>query len=40
VHDVPEVFAMLFGTLHKSKELIVPPDTTGTFDVSGAKGNS
>ena len=39
VHEVPEVFTALFGGLHESKESIVPTDTTGTFDVSGAKGN-
>jgi hypothetical protein len=39
VHEVPEVFTTLFGVLYESKELIVPSDTTGTFDVSGAKRN-
>jgi hypothetical protein len=39
VHEVPEVFTALFGGVHKSKESIVPTDTTGTFDVFGAKGN-
>jgi hypothetical protein len=40
VHEEPEVFSLLFGVSTESMEPIVPPDTTGTVDVLGAKGSS
>jgi hypothetical protein len=40
VHEIPDIPPELFGATYELTESIVPPDTTGIVDVSGAKESS